>query len=141
MSITILIVDELASYRQMVRFAIQGPGRRILEAENDDAALALIAAQGIDVLVSGWQPTDPEGVDLIRRVHRSCSSHDLPVIVVSSEFGPELQALQEQLERLLWVKKPFRMAEIQNALDYVLNMPGREIRLSDSKRGDGGGHG
>ncbi len=121
MSSVILVVDELASHRQMIRFAVQLPGRQVLEAETGDQAVSLVAGGKIDLLIAGCSFTNVSCLEQLQRLCHFKRNETLPVIVTSHN-----RVTSDALEGLpvgsfAWVKKPFRFSEIQNVVDLALS--------------------
>lgn len=116
MAKTILVVDDHASIRQMVRFALQLQGYQVVEAANGEEALCLLAGQAVDLLVTDWWMPIMDGSELLRRMREHAEWQQLPVVVISCENSPATQRQAREFGILLWMKKPFRMAEIQGAV-------------------------
>lgn len=79
---TVLVVDDQPCVRQLYRDAFEEEGYRVLEAADGQAALDLLAAQGVDLAVLDIQMPHVHGLEMLARLH---SVHPrLPVIVCSA---------------------------------------------------------
>jgi two-component system chemotaxis response regulator CheY len=120
MSKTILVVDDHATIRQMVRYALQLQNHRVIEAVDGEDALDVLSDQSVDLLVTDWKMPRLNGIELIRAVRDKSEMKDLPVIVISCEADRNAQSEARKLGALLWLKKPFRMVEIQSVIESAL---------------------
>jgi len=117
---TICIVDDQPSLRQTLRFALSQQGYHILEAENGMDATKLLAKEPVDVLILDWQMPVMNGMDLVRLLRGQPEYDLLPIIMVSSWDDISVRKEAYSLGVNSWLKKPFRMAEIQNVVENAL---------------------
>lgn len=117
---TICIVDDQPTLRQMLRFALGAMGYHILEAENGVEALKLLARERVDALVVDWQMPEMNGLELVAMLRDEREFDALPIVMVSCLDDLASRREAHALGVNAWVKKPFRMAEIQAVLENVL---------------------
>lgn len=92
--IKVLIVDDNKIYRDAFRRNLLLQNFQVTEAEDADSALASIAAQPPDVIITDLQMrTETEGLDLIRQVK---SSYPLLPIIMISAVGTFEEGAQAQ---------------------------------------------
>lgn len=120
MSKTVCIVDDQPGLRQMLRFALKVQGVDVVEAENGADALDKISAQPVDLLIVDWQMPEMDGLSLIRYLRKMEAYADLPIAVVSCRDDLEARLEARSLGVMTWLKKPFRLAEIQAVVDNAL---------------------
>lgn len=120
MSKTVCIVDDQPGLRQMLRFALKVQGVDVVEAENGVDALDKISAQPVDLLIVDWQMPEMDGLSLIRYLRKMDAYADLPIAVVSCRDDLEARLEARSLGVMTWLKKPFRLAEIQAVVDNAL---------------------
>ena len=105
----VLVVDSAAQIRRVLRTGYELHGYTVVEVENADAALRVVAMGTVDLIVLDRDLPDLEGAEVLERI-RSWS--DLPVIVLS------IQSDEHETVRLLrlgaddYVVKPFGIAEL-----------------------------
>lgn len=92
----VLIVDDNKNYREAFRRNLLLQGYEVMEAEDSEEALQLLAEHPLDVVVTDLSMRHPtEGLDLIRQA-RSLKPH-LPIIMISAvgtfEEGAEASRL------------------------------------------------
>lgn len=118
----VCIVDDQPSLRQMLCFALNVHGLQVIEAENGVDALDKLACHNIDMMIVDWQMPEMDGLELVRHLRRSENYAELPVVIISCR--DDLSARQEarSLGVINWLKKPFRIAEIQLAVESGLGL-------------------
>lgn len=116
----VCIVDDQPSLRQMLHFALNLRGFKVLVAENGVEALAKLASHDIDMLIVNWQIPGMDGLELVRRLRNIQAYAELPIMMISNR--DELAARNEacSLGVTHWLKIPFRIAEIQFAVESGL---------------------
>ena len=118
---TILVADDDAHIREVVRFALERAGHRVIEASDGAEALAEFARQAIDLIVLDIVMPEQDGLEVCRRVRQS--SH-VPILFLSSR--------DEELDRILglemgaddYVTKPFSPRELVARVKAMLRRAG-----------------
>ena len=118
----VCVVDDQPSLRQMLRFALNIHGLQVIEAENGVDALDKLASHDIDMMLIDWQMPEMDGLELVRRVRKTEAYAGLPVVIISCR--DDLFARQEarSLGVISWLKKPFRISEVQLAVESALGL-------------------
>jgi CheY-like chemotaxis protein len=80
----ILIVEDDAAVRQLIRLTLQKPGIECLEADSGNAALELIRAEPPDAIVLDVVLPGVHGFDICRRLHGSQRYGHIPIVIVSA---------------------------------------------------------
>lgn len=136
MSKIICIVDDQPALRQMLRLALNFQGVAVIEAVDGADALDKIANHHVDMMIVDWQMPVMDGLELLRRLRKMDAYRDLPILLVSCR--DDLAARQEAraLGVVTWLKKPFRVSEVQAVVEHVLDLSGQDL-LSKSVEGFG----
>jgi PAS domain S-box-containing protein len=110
---TVLLVDDEELVRASTAGMLADLGYRVVEADNGEAAMALVA-EGLrpDLLVTDQLMPGLSGTDLAMRLRERFT--ELPVLIVSGYA--DLDSLSPAFPHL---SKPFRHAELAAALDKV----------------------
>jgi CheY-like chemotaxis protein len=107
--------------RRLAVRLVEGPGRTVLEAANGEQALKLLAAGGVDLLVTDIFMPEMDGIQLISECQTAYPM--LPIIALSGgdRYG-ELSMLRAagRLGALITLPKPFNTQELQAAVDSCL---------------------
>lgn len=84
----VLLVDDSPVTRAMERRLLEDAGFEVTAVADGDAALALLAREPFDCLVTDIEMPGLDGLELTRRVRESPRLGDLPVVVVSTRDRP-----------------------------------------------------
>jgi DNA-binding response OmpR family regulator len=106
---TILVVDDDADWRALLRESLEHAGFEVFEESRGDRALRVIERQHPDVIVLDHHMPGINGLELTAFVHQRWPS--LPVVLTSA-FGD-----RSTVERALglgarYLDKPFQMSEL-----------------------------
>jgi DNA-binding NtrC family response regulator len=82
---TILIVDDEAEIRTILREVFESQGCRVLEAASGNGAFRLIKAHNIDVVISDIRMSDGNGLDLLRNI--KAHHPDRPIVFLITGFS------------------------------------------------------
>ena len=127
MSCTILIVDDSAIVRSVVRKVIALAGieaRQVHEAGDGEEALALLRDTPVDLVLADINMPRMSGSDLLARMRREPALAQTPVIMISSD---QSEARMEELRRSgarAYVAKPFRPEQLGRVVRDVLREQG-----------------
>lgn len=77
----ILIVDDEPDLREVVSFEFKAQGCEIFEAASGEEAWSLLQCKRIDLIISDVRMPDGNGVDLLKRVHKTMPQ--IPVILMT----------------------------------------------------------
>ena len=122
MSKVVCIVDDQPSLRQMLRFALNIHGLQVIEAENGVDALDKLARHDIDMMLVDWQMPEMDGLELVRRLRKSEEFADMPVVIISCRDDLSARKEARSLGVMNWLKKPFRITEVQLAVENALGL-------------------
>jgi len=119
---TVLVVDDEASVLRLACYFLSQRGFDVLAAETGEAALALLENHNLttklSAVVSDVVMPDIDGPSLLRRL-RSLRP-DLPAILVSG-YAEESLRKDVSAENVVFLPKPYTLAELGNALEKVIN--------------------
>lgn len=82
---TILLADDEAHLRTLVRTTLDQPGYRILESEDGATALALARSERPDVVVLDWMMPNMTGVEVMTALRRDAATANLPIILLTAK--------------------------------------------------------
>jgi CheY-like chemotaxis protein len=90
----VLVVDDEQVLRDLYSEVLSEAGYSVMTAASGVAALALVAAQPFDLVVTDYRMEGMDGIELVRRLKRARSQ--MPVILLTSHIGPTtaLEALR-----------------------------------------------
>nr|WP_242674432.1 response regulator [Marinobacter halodurans] len=85
----ILAVDDAASIRQMVAFALKGAGHAVTEAADGKQALELARQRGFDLVLTDVNMPVMDGLALTRELRKLAGFRFTPILVLTTEAGPD----------------------------------------------------
>lgn len=125
MSKVICIVDDQPALLQMLRFALNFQGVTVIEAVDGADALNKISTQHVDMLITDWQMPVMDGLALVRSLRKIEAYADLPTVVISCRDDLEARKEARSLGVMTWLKKPFRISEVQLVVEHALDLHGQ----------------
>ena len=126
----ILIADDDAHIRNVIRFALARDGHAVVEAADGAAALALLAREAPDLLVLDVMMPEMDGTELCRRIRRDS---DLPIIFLSSRDEEFDRVLGLELGGDDYMTKPFSPRELVARVRALLRR--RDGRVTSAPAG------
>ena len=120
---TILLADDEANLRMLVRTTLEDPQFRILEAADGVEALALARAEHPDLLVLDWMMPGMSGIEVARTLRQNPATTSLPIIMLTAK-GQETDKEQGRaLDTYAYLVKPFSPLELLEKVQEVLMTP------------------
>ena len=136
---TVLIVDDQEEVREIAAIHLEALGYEIIQAANGRAALDLLEVGGtpvMDVLLVDYAMPGISGAEVIRAARQA--RPNLPAVLMTGYADAD--ALGEELRHVVLLKKPFRLHELEAALDSAplpqvrRHASGNVIPLAQSRR-------
>ncbi|APE30839.1 phosphate regulon transcriptional regulatory protein PhoB [Halomonas aestuarii] len=117
---TVLIVDDEAPIREMIAVALEMADYRVLEADNAQAAHAMVVDHQPDLVLLDWMMPGTSGIELARRLKRDEATAELPIIMLTAkgEEDNKIQGLEAGADD--YITKPFSPRELVARLKAVL---------------------
>ncbi len=117
--ITILIVDDDQSIRNMLAIVLAREGYRTVEAESGSHALRRLQEDSFDLVISDIKMPDLSGIELLKKIKAILP--ELPVIMVTAyaSAGDAVEAMKLGAEDYLI--KPFNLDELKLVLQKSLH--------------------
>jgi two-component system chemotaxis response regulator CheY len=120
-SIKILVVDDFATMRKVIRNLLKQSGyENLVEAEDGVNALKILKSQKIDFIVSDWNMPNMSGLELLKAVRADEDLKDLPFLMVTAE------ALQENVVAAVkagvsnYIVKPFTSETLDEKIKKIM---------------------
>lgn len=119
---TVLVVDDKASVRELVRDYLEAEGFRIFVATNGRDALYAARQEKPDLILLDIMMPEMSGYDFIRAY---CKERDTPIILLTAKLDENDKVLGLELGADDYVTKPFGMKELLARINAVLRRAGR----------------
>ncbi len=118
----ILVLDDDADIRSLLRDLLERAGYEVMEAENGKIGLKLLGENGADLVITDLIMPEKEGIETIRELRRDFS--DVKIIGISGggAIGPEtyLQMAKRMGAHQVF-EKPFKLKEMSEAIRELLD--------------------
>lgn len=133
---TILIVDDEAAIREMIRVGLELAGYDCLEASNAQDAHGLIMDKRPDLVLLDWMMPVTSGLELLRRLRREELTKDLLVIMLTAKDDEDNRVQGLDVGADDYVTKPFSSRELMARIKAVLRR-GRKEEQEEAIEVDG----
>ncbi|MCX4193868.1 response regulator [Methylophaga sp. OBS1] len=116
----ILAVDDSASMRQMVAFTLKGAGHRVTDAEDGKHALEIARQKKFDLILTDVNMPVMDGLSLTRELRQLPDYRFTPILVLTTEAGPEKKQEGRAAGATGWLVKPFNPDQLLATVKKVL---------------------
>jgi len=117
---TVLVVDDEAAIRDMLRMALELADLNCIEAENIHDAHCLVVDERPDLVLLDWMLPGGSGIELLRRLKRDDGTENIPVIMLTAKTTEDnvIQGLDVGADD--YVTKPFAPRELLARINALL---------------------
>ncbi len=125
MSSNVLIVDDSATIRQMVKRTMEIAGLDIgdvYEASNGIEALAQLNDHEVKVMVVDINMPTMNGIQLLTRMKENERLKDIPIVIASTEGSQRRIEQMEEFGAYGYVRKPFQPEQLRDVLKPLLGV-------------------
>lgn len=120
MSAHILVVDDSASMRQMVAFALTSAGFQVTEAEDGMVALDKARGARFNAVVTDVNMPNMDGITLIRELRQLPDYRFTPLLMLTTESAADKKAEGKAAGATGWLVKPFNPEQLVATINKVL---------------------
>ncbi|WP_370300245.1 phosphate regulon transcriptional regulator PhoB [Abyssibacter sp.] len=122
----ILVVEDEAPIRDMVRFALERKGLTVTEAADVQDARLSIAGRRPDLILLDWMLPGVSGIEFAREIRADANLRDLPIIMLTARAEEEDRVRGLNTGSDDYIAKPFSTAELIARIQAVLRrvLPG-----------------
>lgn len=115
---TILVVDDMAGIRGLLRKVLTGAGYKVIEAADGKQALQQMRTSQVDLVLTDLVMPEMEGIETIRTIHTQWP--ELKIIAMSGELGGQFLQVAELLGANATLPKPIRPEVLLDMVRRVL---------------------
>ncbi len=120
----ILIAEDHAESRELLRVLLESSGYRVLQAEDGLQAVRLAEREHPDLILTDLHMPGLNGVEAIRRIREIPALHDVPILAMSGDglVGMELFLNIDQIGGgfIDYIAKPFNLESILEQINELL---------------------
>lgn len=114
---SILIVDDAAFARRMLRKILQADGYEILEASNGREGLEMVRAHTPDCVLTDILMPDIDGFGFIEMLQ--AENFQIPTIIISADIQDASRARGVELGAAGFINKPVKENEVRDAVREI----------------------
>lgn len=123
-----LAVDDDGSFRECIRMMLRVGGfSETIGVGDVEAALAVATARPLDLIVSDWNMSPFNGLDLLRAVRANPATRDTPFILVTASLSEEAWRGAIELGATDFLVKPFSIQHLHDSANLALELTPRRI--------------
>lgn len=113
----ILVVEDTASIRELVEFALRLEGWHVSSAGNGMDALGIVTSRHVDLVILDWMLPDLDGIAVMQQIREVCA---VPVILLTArdDLDSKVRALENGANG--FILKPFRVEHLIEAVAELL---------------------
>ena len=117
----LLIVDDIATNRKLLRVTLEAEGHNTLEAADGVEALQILARETVDAVISDILMPNMDGFRLCHEIRKSERLHALPFIIYTATYtSPDDMKLAQAVGADKYLTKPAPTRDVLNALREVM---------------------
>lgn len=123
MEADVLVVDDSAAIRKILHRVLRQTGmaiRTIYEAGDGQEALASMAANPVQLVLTDINMPKMDGLQLLASLKAATQWRDIPVVMITTEGGETKVAEAVKLGAAGYVRKPFTADQIKEKLVGLL---------------------
>ncbi|KPF43247.1 chemotaxis protein CheY [beta proteobacterium AAP51] len=121
MAKTILIVDDSASLRTVVKMALQRAGYEVVEAADGVQGLAALEAAGkVHLIVSDVNMPNMDGITFVTQVKQHPRHKFVPVVMLTTEGQDAKKEQGRAAGAKAWIVKPFNPPQLLDAVSKLI---------------------
>ena len=121
----VLLVDDDADVREMLKDALESRGLSCWAVEDGREALECLRAAEVDLIVTDYRMPAMDGLELLRRLAGSALSK-IPVILLSGESAADLRWEALRLGAYTVIQKPFDTPDLVDVMFRALHRKGSD---------------
>ena len=123
---TILVADDDPTIVRLLRLTLEQEGFRVVTASDGEAALRLARLEHPDLILLDWLMPSADGMEVTRRLRNEPDPalHNVPVVLITAQSGPENTAAGFAGGVTDYLTKPFRPAHVRARVQaWLLRRP------------------
>lgn len=117
---SILVLDDSASIRQMMRVALSGTGHEITGAANGVQGLQQLERTRFDLIITDLNMPEMDGLTFIKELRKRPEQSGVPVLFVTTETRDTVKQQARSAGATGWISKPFSTEQLCRVVERVL---------------------
>jgi CheY-like chemotaxis protein len=122
----VLVVDDDAEMRTLLRRTLEFDGHRVTERDRGMHALTALREAPFDLVILDKEMPEMTGLDLLPLLRREFPR--LPVLLVTAFGGRQVESSALRLGATRYLEKPFHLSQFREVVDGLLAGPSSESK-------------
>lgn len=118
-TINILVVDDSASMRTVISFAIHSSGYSCELANDGKMALEIAKNQSFDLILTDINMPEMDGITLIQELRKLKNYKHIPILVLTTEWSDEMKQKGREVNATGWIIKPFDPMKLIDTIEKL----------------------
>lgn len=131
---SVLVIEDEADIRELVRISLEGEGFRVIEAADGEEGLALVERENPVLVVLDLMLPGVPGLELCRRLRAQEATARLPVLMLTAKAAEADKIVGLEVGADDYVTKPFSPREVAARVKALLRRSGDAPRQRTSER-------
>ena len=119
-AMNILVVDDAKSMQDIIALTIKSSGYEYELASNGKKALELAQSNHFDLILTDINMPEMNGFILTQELRKLKSYAHTPILVLSTEFSPEMKQKGREVGATGWIIKPFNGDKLITAIEKLI---------------------
>ncbi|MBF0537512.1 MAG: response regulator [Nitrospirae bacterium] len=116
----IMIIDDSATLREVVKATLLKAGYEVLEAVDGKDALKKIAGQKINLIVCDVNMPNMDGITFLKEIKQQTAHKFVPIIMLTTESQETKKQEGKAAGAKAWVVKPFKPETMLAAVEKLI---------------------
>lgn len=123
-SMAVLVVDDFATMSRIMQTLLNQIGITNVEhARDGQSALNLLKKKEFSVVISDWNMTPMDGLELLGHIRRDFARTQVRFILISAEADPEFMSTALDGRRERFLTKPFSARVLKQTMEEFFRLP------------------
>lgn len=119
--LTVLIAEDMATNRDIIRLFLEPTGCNYLEAENGEIALDYLKTHDVDIILMDTHMPDMDGLTATKLIRTLDSKYqDTPIIALAADASAKVNAKCLNAGMDMFLAKPVVSSDLKEAMSYLL---------------------
>lgn len=118
----VLIVDDAAFSRRMLRKYVEAEGCQVLEAANGQQALEMVVQHQPDCILTDILMPDIDGFQLLQTLREQ--DHKIPIAIISADIQETSRQRGIELGATRFIHKPVKEDQVRQTIRQLLQREG-----------------
>ncbi|WP_210528183.1 response regulator [Rubellimicrobium arenae] len=121
--LSVLAIDDSRTIRELVRRALENAGMNVTTADDGLDGVSSFGESAFDAVITDINMPNLDGFGVIEAIRSGQRNTRVPILVLTTETGPELRARARDAGATGWLTKPFDGAVLVRTLKRVTGAP------------------